>query len=150
MTITRRTFVTTLGAAPFLTSVGAILYPRALGAQEQPRRGGTLVYALGSDPAHLNFAITTDLNAQQAATHMFSQLFRVTKDGKFTGDLAESWDMAADGMTYTFKIRQNVEVARRQAAHRRGRALGAGRDQHEIQSDRIDRLRGRRQDRSAR
>lgn len=109
MTITRRTFVTTLGAAPFLTSVGAILYPTSARAQEQPRRGGTLVYALGSDPAHFNLAITTDLNSQQAATHMFSQVLRVTKDGKFTGDLAESWHMAEDGLIYTFKIRQNAK-----------------------------------------
>ena len=78
-------------------------------AQEQPRRGGTLVYALGSDPA-LQLAITTNLNSQQAATHMFSQVLRVTKDGKFTGDLAKlGRHMAEDGLTYTFKIRQNAK-----------------------------------------
>jgi peptide/nickel transport system substrate-binding protein len=109
MTITRRKFVTTVGAAPFVGSVGATLGTSGAFAQEQPRRGGTLVYALGSDPAHFNLAITTDLNSQQGATHMFSQVLRVTKDGKFTGDLAESWHMAEDGLTYTFKIRQNAK-----------------------------------------
>ena len=39
-------------------------------AQEQPRKGGTLVYALGGDPPHLNIAITSDLNAQQVATQI--------------------------------------------------------------------------------
>lgn len=87
---------------------GAILTAPA-SAQEQPRKGGTLVYALGGDPAHLNVAITTDLNAQQVATHIFSQVLRVDKDAKVTGDLAESWTMAPDGLTYTFKIRDNVK-----------------------------------------
>ena len=57
-------------------------------AQEPPRKGGTLVYALGGDPAHLNIAITSDLNAQQVATQIFSQLLRVDKDTNVTGDLA--------------------------------------------------------------
>ena len=80
-------------------------------AQEQPRKGGTLVYALGGDPPHLNIAITTDLNAQQVATQMFSQLLRVDKDANVTGDLAESWTMSPDGLTYTFKIREQREMA---------------------------------------
>src|SRR5262245_43968716 len=31
------------------------------------------------------------------------------KDGKVTGVLAQSWELSADGTTYTFKIRQNVK-----------------------------------------
>ena len=33
--------------------------PLPTGAQEQPKKGETLVYALGGDPAHLNIAITS-------------------------------------------------------------------------------------------
>ena len=78
-------------------------------AQETPRKGGTLIYALTNEPPHLNIAITTDLNAQQSATNIFSQLIRVEKDGTLTGDLAESWDAAPDGMSYTFRIRRNIQ-----------------------------------------
>jgi peptide/nickel transport system substrate-binding protein len=78
-------------------------------AQETPRKGGTLIYALTNEPPHLNIAITTDLNAQQSATNIFSQLIRVEKDGTLTGDLAESWDTAPDGMSYTFRIRRNIQ-----------------------------------------
>jgi peptide/nickel transport system substrate-binding protein len=94
-----------------LATIGlqGVIDPFTLFAQEQPRKGGTLVYALGGDPAHLNIAITTDLNAQQVATQMFSQLLRVDKDANVTGDLAESWSMSPDGLTYTFKIRSNVK-----------------------------------------
>jgi peptide/nickel transport system substrate-binding protein len=80
----------------------------SVSAQEAPKRGGTLVYALTNEPPHLNIAITTDLNAQQAATNLFSQLIRVEVDGRVTGDLAESWEMAPNGLTYTFRIRKNV------------------------------------------
>jgi peptide/nickel transport system substrate-binding protein len=79
------------------------------GAQETPKKGGTLIYALTNEPPHLNIAITTDLNAQQSATNIFSQLIRVEKDGTLTGDLAESWDAAPDGMSYTFRIRRNIQ-----------------------------------------
>jgi peptide/nickel transport system substrate-binding protein len=78
-------------------------------AQETPKKGGTLIYALTNEPPHLNIAITTDLNAQQSATNIFSQLIRVEKDGTLTGDLAESWDAAPDGMSYTFRIRRNIQ-----------------------------------------
>jgi peptide/nickel transport system substrate-binding protein len=78
-------------------------------AQETPKRGGTLIYALSGDPAHFNIGITTDLNAQQAAGQMFSQLIRLDVNGKVTGDLAESWEVAPDGLSYTFRIRKNVK-----------------------------------------
>ncbi len=78
-------------------------------AQETPRKGGTLIYALTNEPPHLNIAITTDLNAQQSATNIFSQLIRVEMNGTMTGDLAESWEAAPDGMSYTFRIRRNIQ-----------------------------------------
>ena len=89
-----------------LTAATAV---KSVSAQETPKRGGTVVYALPSDPPHLNAALTNDLNAQQTATQVFSQLIRVDKDGKPSGDLAESWTMAPDGKTYTFKIRKGVK-----------------------------------------
>ena len=91
--------------------VAAILVAACMptAAQETPKKGGTLIYALTNEPPHLNIAITTDLNAQQSATNIFSQLIRVEKDGTLTGDLAESWDAAPDGMSYTFRIRRNIQ-----------------------------------------
>lgn len=76
---------------------------------QTPKKGGTVVYALTADPPHLNAALTNDLNAQQTATQIFSQLIRVDKEGKVNGDLAESWTMTPDGMSYTFKIRKGVK-----------------------------------------
>jgi len=78
-------------------------------AQEAPKRGGTLIYGLGSDPPHFNIAITSDLGAQQTATNIFSQIIRTDTSGVPHGDLAESWDIAPDGQSYTFHIRKNVK-----------------------------------------
>ena len=78
-------------------------------AQETPKKGGTLVYALTADPVGLNAGITNDMNTLQTATQVFSQIITVDKDGKIHGDLAESWSMAPDGMTYTFNIRKGVK-----------------------------------------
>ena len=89
--------------AGFLVSVAS-----SPASAQEPKRGGTLVYALTADPPHLNAALTNDLNAQQTATQVFSQLIRVNKNAEVTGDLAESWSMAPDGLSYTFKLRQGV------------------------------------------
>lgn len=109
MLLTRRNLGQGMLAGLLTISLQATFAPSATVAQEQPRRGGTLVYALGGDPPHLNIAITSDLNAQQVATQIFSQVLRVDKDANVTGDLAESWTMSPDGLAYTFKIRSNVK-----------------------------------------
>ena len=119
-------------------------------AQETPRKGGTLIYALTNEPPHLNIAITTDLNAQQSATNIFSQLIRVEKDGTLTGDLAEVLGRRARRYELHVPHSPQYPMARRQAAQGRGHPLGAERNQHEVQSDRVDRLCGGGQDGSAR
>src|SRR5256712_12342603 len=35
-------------------------------------------------------------------------LVNITPDGKFVGDAAESWQVASDGLLYTFKLKKNV------------------------------------------
>jgi peptide/nickel transport system substrate-binding protein len=40
---------------------------------------------------------------------VYSGLLRVTADGQFTPDLAESYSISPDGLTYTFVIRKNAE-----------------------------------------
>src|SRR5690348_15851557 len=103
--LTRRDFSVSIALSAF---VGA-LAPSPTLAQETPKRGGTLVYGLGSDPPHFNIGITSDLGAQQVATNMFSQIIRTDTSGVPHGDLAESWDIAPDGRSYTFHIRKNVK-----------------------------------------
>jgi peptide/nickel transport system substrate-binding protein len=79
------------------------------GAQEQIKRGGTLVVSLPGEPQSLNPAITTHLPTRLAASNMFNSLIYVGPDQKIRPDLAESWEMSSDGMTYTFHLARNAK-----------------------------------------
>ena len=42
--------------------------------------------------------------------NVYNALLKYKPDStELTGDLATSWDMAQDGLTYTFKLRQDVD-----------------------------------------
>src|SRR3954453_22028304 len=78
-------------------------------AQEQPRRGGTLVVSLPGEPQSLNPAITTHLPTRIAASNMFNSLIYVGPDQKVRPDLAQTWEMSPDGLTYTFHLARNAK-----------------------------------------
>ena len=73
-----------------------------------PKRGGTLKLAFG--------VTTSNYDLQQGATasvlcHLYNNLIRLNLvDGLKTivPDVAEKWDVAADGLAYTFKLRSGV------------------------------------------
>lgn len=74
-----------------------------------PKRGGTLRTAFGVTTAHYDIQ-------QGGAAPVMCQIYnnlvrRNLVDGLRTviPDLAESWEMAADGLTYTFALRQGVK-----------------------------------------
>ncbi|MEZ4863215.1 MAG: ABC transporter substrate-binding protein [Caldilineaceae bacterium] len=74
-----------------------------------PKRGGTLRTAFGVTTAHYDIQ-------QGGAVAVMCQVYnnlvrRNLVDGLRTviPDLAESWEMAADGLTYTFPLRQGVK-----------------------------------------
>lgn len=75
----------------------------------QPKHGGTLVVASTQDPTGLD-PITARGNASfQVIAQMYNGLTKY-KTGTFEVEpaLAESWQISADGLTYTFKLRKNV------------------------------------------
>ncbi|MBA3234661.1 MAG: hypothetical protein H0T59_01555 [Chloroflexi bacterium] len=70
--------------------------------------GGTLVVAIGSDPGHLNPAITTSGATHTASELMYNGLVGLDESGMPIPELAESWEITDDGATYTFKLRSGV------------------------------------------
>ncbi len=74
-----------------------------------PKRGGTAVIAIDSDPDTLNLALTTGYSSGDVASKIFEGLTRL--DNKFEPQpaLATSWTVAPDGKTYTFKLRPGVK-----------------------------------------
>jgi peptide/nickel transport system substrate-binding protein len=91
----------------------ALLLPPLIAAEaraQAPKSGGTLTYAVTAEPPSTDcHAITTYAAVHVLAPH-YSLLLRVDQDAypKLKPDVAESWTVSADGLTYTFKIRQGL------------------------------------------
>ncbi|MFC4104045.1 ABC transporter substrate-binding protein [Paenibacillus xanthanilyticus] len=70
----------------------------------------TLIVARGGDSAALDPSIVTDGESFKATQQIFDTLLDY-KEGttEVEGALAESWETSADGLTYTFKLRQGVK-----------------------------------------
>jgi peptide/nickel transport system substrate-binding protein len=77
-----------------------------------PVAGGTLVMARNADVLSWDPIIPTDNPSIWAQLNIFDQLVRVGKDGKSVDpDLASSWDISSDGLTYTFHLRPNLKFS---------------------------------------
>lgn len=85
----------------------ALLLPKAgvVLAQETPEPGGTAIVILGSDPEHLNPAISTGYPVGAVGASIYSALIRLDREGTPQPELAEDWTISEDGLTYTFELR---------------------------------------------
>lgn len=80
-------------------------------AQEQPRRGGTLVYAVLGDPPTIDCHAATSFASLHYVAPHYSLLIKIDpeKPSEVAGDLAQSWSISDDKLTYTFKLHPNVK-----------------------------------------
>lgn len=77
----------------------------------KPRAGGELVFAVGeTPPSYDGHRETTFAMLHPVAPH-YSTLLRFDPQNypKIVGDVAESWGISKDGLTYTFKIRKGIK-----------------------------------------
>jgi peptide/nickel transport system substrate-binding protein len=86
----------------------AIAVPPPSSEAQAPKRGGTLRVSYGNEIANLDFHTAPGYEMMWVAMNVGCGLVNITPDGKFVGDLAESWQLSADSLTYTFKLRKNV------------------------------------------
>jgi peptide/nickel transport system substrate-binding protein/oligopeptide transport system substrate-binding protein len=61
------------------------------------------------DPRSLDPALSTDVPTGRAVSYVFDGLTRFTPKAQVVPDLATSWELAADGVTYTFHLRTGVQ-----------------------------------------
>lgn len=73
-----------------------------------PKHGGTLRVAYGNKISHLDFHTAPGYEMMWVAMNIGCGLVNITPDGQFVGDAAQSWDVADDGLTYTFKLKNGV------------------------------------------
>jgi peptide/nickel transport system substrate-binding protein len=82
-------------------------------AQDKPRSGGELIFVVPAEPPSFDAHREETFALIHPAAPHYNTLMRVDpfdKTGtKVIGDLAESWTVAKDGMTYTFKVREGVK-----------------------------------------
>ena len=109
-------------APPASAEPGATTAP----ATEAPRRGGikeggTLVVAIPGDIKRTDPALIDDSNTSYVMQNVMEGLVRLKPGttGELEPDLAESWELSPDGLTYTFKIREGVKFHDGTAARRR-------------------------------
>ena len=60
------------------------------------------------DPRSLDPALSTDVPTGRAVSYVFDGLARFTPKAEVVPDLATSWQLASDGVTYTYHLRQGV------------------------------------------
>lgn len=86
-----------------------LLLPAAAHGQDTPVRGGTVVQVISADPPTLNPGLTTDTQAWSVMGKLFNGLTHLDSEYRSHPDLAESWEISKDGLTYTFKLRRDAK-----------------------------------------
>jgi peptide/nickel transport system substrate-binding protein len=89
---------------------GLWVMPVAL-AQEKPRAGGMLRVALAGDPPSLDMHQEQTFMVTIPMSPVYNTLVMFDPHGypQVIGDLAQSWTVSEDSMTYTFTLHQGVK-----------------------------------------
>jgi ABC-type transport system substrate-binding protein len=81
-------------------------------ASEVPKHGGTLNFAVVAEPPTTDCHATTTFAMVHPVASQYSRLLAFVGPHdkiKIEGDLAQSWEVAKDGLNYTFKLRRGVK-----------------------------------------
>ncbi len=98
-------FACRLICASALLALGA-----ATATADTPKRGGTLNFAVVAEPANYDCHSSQTFALLHPVSPMYSYLVKydASQGGKITGDLAKSWTVSPDGLTYTFRLHEGV------------------------------------------
>lgn len=70
-----------------------------------PRQDGSAIrLALQTEPTTLDPAYAVDFSSGKISSLIHSNLVRFDPQGRIVGDVASSWDVSRDGLTYTFRL----------------------------------------------
>src|SRR5215510_12942214 len=105
----RRRFLQQSGAFG-LTLAGAGMLSAAAPrrAAAEGKRGGTLIAAFSADPAGFDPQLGPSGMSHVVIEQVYSTLMALDPDAKPYPELAEKFDVSADGLEYTFTLRQGV------------------------------------------
>lgn len=77
-------------------------------AEEDYSAGQTLIVGLQGDPASFNQVGNPDDWGFVVSENLFSRLVKLNTAGEVLPDLAESWEVSEDGLTYTFHLHEDA------------------------------------------
>ena len=92
--------------------LGLLTLAAPVRAQEQPVRGGTLIFGINSgDPPTYDCHQSVLFPIIHLLSPHYSNLLKIDMPNypKIVGDLAESWTVSDDAKTYSFKLHPNVK-----------------------------------------
>src|SRR5438093_126012 len=93
-------------------AIGSLLTAPSVWAQspDTPRRGGVLLAAIGADAPSLDPHQEQTFATIQPVAPLYSTLLQIDPYSypNVIGDVASEWKISPDGLTYTFKIRQDI------------------------------------------
>lgn len=92
--------------------MGTALAVAATAAQAQaPKRGGILKFAVSAEPPDYDCHAATSFAFIHPVRPHYNTLLKFDEPNypKVKGDLAQSWQVSPDGLTYTFKLKPNIK-----------------------------------------
>lgn len=92
-----------------LAAILVMLQPLQSLAGDTPKKGGTLVMAMDTEPPTLASYTSTAQPVGEIAAKVYDGLLDYTPDLKPIPSLATSWIVSPDGKTITFKLREGVK-----------------------------------------
>ncbi len=93
-----------------LAALAAVVWSGAALAQA-PARGGTLNFAVVAEPPNYDCHANVTFGVTHPIAPHYSMLlkFHGATYPDVSGDLAKSWTSSADGLSYTFKLHDNIK-----------------------------------------
>lgn len=77
----------------------------------QNRIEGYVYYRLNTNPTTLDPAFIVDVTGGSIAAKLFNGLVKIGKDLTIEPDIAENWTLSADGLLYTFQLKEGVKFS---------------------------------------
>ena len=105
-----RTCAQSLSLAITIATLGAAAMGGGPANAQEPRRGGTLVYAVLGDPPTIDCHAASSFATMHYVSPHYSLLIKIDPNdpSKVAPDVAESWTASDDKLSYTFKLRPGV------------------------------------------
>jgi peptide/nickel transport system substrate-binding protein len=104
--------ISSMKIAGALAAIAALLAlsNKSFSQQDMARRGGVLTLAQVAEPANYDCHATTATGVIHRTAPHYSTLIKIDEFHypQIVGDAAESWQVSSDYLTYTFKLRPNI------------------------------------------